>query len=316
MGGKIKMPHKFYTYKCISENAVQPAWFIYDKRVKSNDEIKKWKKNADLPVRVEILHLENKSLLESVAPGTTLAMFVTFHSFARFGGTGLHGLATRKILQLNANVPAQDIELSGVIPGELIAGSLELTLSIVVENTNKSSSRTVYATEKASNLYEESLLVHLEGNQALFPVKAIDFKTYDGVAPNGLYFLKKKFSPLDSNFNTSYTLYFNKNHPLFEQINSDNENDLTTHYLLKILMYDVYKSIVLDALDENSGLTKIEIDEDDLFSLRSVYSRILRDLISNYFPNKNLEDLQKMILGTEDSKNAIFTAIQDYIMGV
>lgn len=309
------MPHKFYSYKRISENAVQPAWFIFDKRAKNNDEIKKWKKNADLPVRIEILHLENKNLLEAAAQGTTLAMYVTFHSLARFGGTGLHGLVTKKVLQLNTNELAQDIELSGVISGELIAGSLELTLSIVVENTAKSNFRNVYATEKGSSLYENSLLIHLEGNQALFPVKAIDFKTYDGVAPNALYFLKKKFSPLDSNFNTSYMLYFNKNHPLFEQINSDNENDLTTQYLLKILMYDVYKSIVLDALDENNGLSKIEIDEEDLFSLRSVYSRILSDLISRYFPTKSLEDLQKMVSGTEDSKNAVFTAIQDYIMG-
>ena len=55
------------------------------------------------------------------------------------------------------------------------------------------------------------------------------------------------------------------------KINSDNENNLAASYLIKMIMYDVYKTIIQDALDPDTGLNEITEQSDDLYSLQAVY---------------------------------------------
>lgn len=308
------MPKQFYSYKTIPEEAIQLTWYAYDSLVPKDGVIKRWKKNMDLEISIQAF-INNRAVLESVDKNSSVAFYICYHSLSKFGGTSLHGEA-KKITFKNNNESTQDLSFYDIIiPGKQIAGSTEIIFYAVLDNENLDSSFSIFAKEKGSILFEQSIILHLEGNQALFPVKAIDFSQNNDIpGKNALYFLKKKFMQLDSNFNSAYRLYFNTKHPLFNKINSDNENDLSSAYLIKMIMYDVYRTIVEDALDEQNGLQEISESTEDAYSLRAVYSRIIIDLM-NYFPNKDLDGMKQLLNSDEQSRNALYTAIQDYIIG-
>lgn len=80
-------------------------------------------------------------------------------------------------------------------------------------------------------------------------------------------------------------------------------------------MLDVYRTILLDALDNDRGLRELfeSATESDNYTLKAVYSRIVRQ-IQVYFPDKDLDGLKEMIHGDEFSRNKLFTALQDFIL--
>lgn len=307
------MSKKLYTYNTPPEEAIQIGWKIYDRDVPADGVIKSWKKNADLDVKVGMF--ANASELRAcIAPGAKLAFYLTYHSLKKWGGTGLQG--GDKVLSFEETGDTQlDCDIEYTIPGEELAGTVELAFIMALEG-EADKRLTTCATQVGSIIYENRIVIHLEGNQALFPVKAIDFSVPEIARPNALYYLNRKFKQLNSNFNSSYTLYFNSSHPLFKKINMDSQNESSNQYLLRTIMYDVYRTIVLDALDEVHGLTEIQIPEndEDCFSLSAVYSRIVGDIIRIYFPEKDLVGMKKMI-SDEESRNRLLTAIQDYILG-
>ncbi len=309
------MPKNFYSYKTIPEESIQLTWYIYDSLLPKDGVIKRWKKNMDLNISLR-LFVNNTAVINNVDEGCSVSFYICYHSLNKLGGTSLHGLA-RKIAFKQNGEPTQDISIDDIIiPGEEIAGATEITFYAVLESSSAEPEITVFAKEKGAILFEQSILLQLEGNQALFPVKAIDFSESDEVkGKKALYFLKRRFSQLDSNFNSAYCLYFNKTHILFSKINSDNEKDLAASYLLKMIMYDVYKTIVEDALDKDSGLTEIQNSSDEVFTLRAVYSRIIQDLMTLYFPGKDLDGMKNLLTADESARNSLYTAIQDYIIG-
>ena len=83
-------------------------------------------------------------------------------------------------------------------------------------------------------------------------------------------------------------------------------------------MYDVYKTIVEDALNNDSfdELDNFSGDDtQDIFSLRSVYSRIINELIEKNFQGKNLKYLKELSKKSNTEKKELITAIQSYILG-
>ena len=308
------MPNRTYTYVTLPDECIQIEWKIYDKKIPEDGVIKSWKKNADLDVKIG-MYINLQYLNAIISEGAKAAFYISYHSLKKFDGTGLQ--RGDKLLDYEKiNETGMDFDFNYTIPGDIIAGSLELTFTIALEEGAKQNNRQ-FATQPGSILYEKSILVHLEGNQALFPVKAIDFSSSDIDRPNALYYLSRKFKQLDSNFTSSYTLYFNSIHPLFKKINIESQSESSNQYLLKTIMYDVYRTIVLDALDDIHGLNELDEteNEENSFSLQSVYSRIIRDLIRIYFPDKDLAGLRNMINSDEDSRNKLLTAVQDYILG-
>lgn len=309
------MPKSFYSYKTIPEDAIQLTWYVYESLLPKDGVIKQWKKNKNLKISVRAF-INNVAVIESVQNGSSVSFYICYHSLNKYGGTSLHGLARKAPFRISEE-PTQDISISDIeIPGTEIAGSTEITFYAVLEKVDESNEISIFAHEKGSILFENSVMLHLEGNQALFPVKAIDFsESSEIVGKNSLYFLKKRYLQLESDFRTAYTLFFNSKHILFSKINSENENDLASSYLLKMIMYDVYRTIVEDALNQESGLTEIIDSKDEVYTLRAVYSRIITDLITFYFPGKDLESMKKLLNSDESSRNALYTAIQDYIIG-
>ena len=187
---------------------------------------------------------------------------------------------------------------------------------LAISSEDKLEKKSEFAIEKGAVIFRTSVLLYLEGGQALFPVKAVYFKNRSGIARNALYYLRKKYIDLDSNFNAAYTLFFNIEHPLFKKINSDLENDVATNYLLKMIMFDVYRTIIFDALDKKNGLDELsESFEENAFTLRAVYSKILNEVKERYFPEKNLASLKEMVNQGEEQRNSLYTAIQEYVFG-
>ena len=80
-------------------------------------------------------------------------------------------------------------------------------------------------------------------------------------------------------------------------------------------MLDVYRTILLDALDDDRGLKEIyeSTSDSENYTLKAVYSRIVHQM-QEYFPDKDLDGLKDMIHGDEYSRNKIFTALQDFIL--
>lgn len=307
------MAKKLYTYNTLSDDCIQLEWYVYGKRVPEDGVVKSWKKNADLDIQLS-MYVDTQKLRSCMAKGSKVAFYFSYHSLKKLNGTGLQG--GDKLLTFDERSSSLDYDFAYTILGEYLAGSVELTFTIALIK-GSDETRTVCATQVGSVLYENSILVHLEGNQALFPVKAIDFSVSEIARPNALYYLSRKFKQLDSNFNSSYTLYFNSSHPLFKKINIESQNESSNQYLLRVIMYDVYRTIVMDALDEVHGLSEIVDAEnnEDVFSLQAVYSRIIQDLINIYFPNKDLPGMRKMMSSDEESRNRLLTAVQDYILG-
>ncbi len=308
------MSRDFYSYVTLPDEAVQIEWSAYDMKIPENGLIKQWKKNDDLDIGVYLILVQDQ-LKSSVIPGSDISINFYWHSPKGREGSFIHGCSKRiKYIPDNTS-NIMEIYESFTIDGTMIAGAIEVSCAIVVDSCPKIDRPTIYAREKGSVIYKSSIILTLEGTQALFPVAAVDFSELTNVANDSLYFLKRIYSQLDSNFNSAYKLYFNSKHPLFSAINSNNENDETAQYLLKLIMYDVYRTIVVDALSEN-GLQEIFFDEKEAFSLRSIYSKLIMSLQENsVLMNKDLDSLKKMMnSGSEEDRNAIFTAIQAYIM--
>lgn len=307
------MSKKIYTYKTIPQKTFEITWFIYDRKIKNNAEIKTWKKNAPLKLHLDI-YVALQTLNEAIAPGVQVDFLINYHSIFRDGGTGLQGNSYSTPYKKDDENRTMDFAIDCEIPGEKIAGALEISF-IVCVSKSENSDISIYATKTGSILYEQKIVVYLEGTQALFPVKAIDFSKDERAFPQSLYFLQRKFSQLESNFNTAYKLYFNTSHPLFNKINDDNLSDNANQYILRLIMLDVYRTILLDALDNDRGLRELfeSATESDNYTLKAVYSRIVRQ-IQVYFPDKDLDGLKEMIHGDEFSRNKLFTALQDFIL--
>ena len=307
------MAKKIFTYKTIPQDTFEITWFIYDRKVKNNAEIKTWKKNAPLKLHLDI-YTALQDLNNSITPGANVDFLINYHSIFSYGGTGLQGNVYSTPYSFNNTDKSMDFSIDCEIPGEKIAGALEISFLVCLTNS-EASDISIYATKPGSILYEEKILVYLEGNQALFPVKAIDFSKDDRAFSNSLYFLQRKYSQLDSNFNSAYKLYFNTSHPLFNKINDDNLSDSSNQYILKLIMLDVYRTILLDALDDDRGLKEIyeSTSDNENYTLKAVYSRIVHQM-QEFFPDKDLDGLKGMIHGDEYSRNKIFTALQDFII--
>src|SRR5574344_328712 len=308
------MINKIYTYKTISPDAFSITWNIADKRINNDAIIKQWKKNADIEGYVDLFDINTKEIGTCITSNDTLTFYVICESLLSSGGTGIHSVIGQKNY-----IPTDDeISIPFFICVEQEAGDIELTIYAALNKSVPSRDVSLSATQKGSVLYENSIRMHLEGNQALFPVKAIDFSKENKIAPNALYYLRKKYSTLDSNFTASYLLNFNTKHPLFKTINDDTISEKDTQYIIKMIMYDVYRTIIYDALSDN-GLQEINTtlleNNQEHFKLETVYTRIVSELISVYFPNSNLLYLKHLASGTDEDRNNLDTAIQSYILG-
>ena len=85
-------------------------------------------------------------------------------------------------------------------------------------------------------------------------------------------------------------------------------------------MFDVYKTIILDALD-NESFVELQTDfSEDSCSLRAIYSNLIGNILESFYDqNETLLSLRQKIHGQgasqEWERNKLFTALQEYIFG-
>lgn len=309
------MAKKIFTYKTIPDDVIQVGWKVYGRPIPESREIKAWRKNLDLQLTTEIF-INVEEFNKYLFPGCNFSFYVVWNSLAGENGTSLQNCCYSCKYDHEKDDKIKEFCFDSTIPGEKIAGTIEISLIVAISNSINTIELSTLATKKGTMVYKTSEVLHLEGGQALFPVKAVAFSMRTGIAKHSLYYLKKKYTDLDSNFNAAYTLFFNTEHPLFKKINSDVENDLAVNYLLKMIMFDVYRTIIYDALDYEHGLTEfVETLDFDSATVKAVYSKILSEVREKYFPEKDLKALKLLAHGTENERNLLYTAIQEYIFG-
>jgi len=201
------MSNKLYSYKVIPFDSIDVTWKVYGKMMKDSAEIKQWKKNKDLSIDVSLYIIDQKQILEAIPNNSSVSIFIYYESLTSSCGTGLHNVVSQQRFLTKAN---EAIDLNNItIDGSKLAGAVKLTVCIALSGTVNNLDSSVFATKKGAVLFENSIVIYLEGTQALFPTKAIDFSKENNISPNALYFLVNNYSQLDSNFNTAYTLFFN-----------------------------------------------------------------------------------------------------------
>lgn len=317
------MKDVLYSYITIPDEYLNFEWNIDGRSIPKNKE-KNWKKgqSIDILLSIDIENLE-KFETECFHKDSVIGFNASFATFPKDFGTSIQGIIGSVPFEFGKS----HYEISGRINGNEIAGKLSLKFGVYLVNEIQTNTKTIFATKKGAVLYEnDEEFLYLEGSQALFPVKAIDFTDPQfGMASNALYYLSRTFGDMDANFNTAYTLFFNTKNKIYQQINSgileQETPDISSQYLLKIIMYDVYKTIVTDALSKNSLLNSESLskvyDEASALTVEAVYSNILKDLIENILQGETVESLKDVMSenswGNEIKRNKLYTAIQEYI---
>jgi len=309
------MHNSVFSYITLPQNTFDVSWNVSGIPRRTNDAIKNWTKNMALSGTVSLLVQSNtKELAAFFDSKSRFSFVVSVQSLLSSGGTGLQELVVKQPFTLSKNT--NEITIPFTINGELIAGDIELLLYIVLSEKVVNTKSSLFPTNKGSIIYQTGITLRLEGNQALFPVKAIDFSSSQQLAHDSLFYLDRKYSSLDSNFSTAYTLFFNMSHPLFKLINSDSENDKVSQYLIKLIMNDVYRILVQDALESLQELNLSLLDSaHDFYSLARVYTSIIADLLRQYFPDKDFHYLHDLAKKPYEQRVALDTAIQSYTMG-
>lgn len=311
------MAEKIFTYKQIPSQLIESHWSLndYNITIEKRDTSKKlpgWQKNENVQVCCE-LYYNSSDLEKYIRQDRSASFYLLYHSRNDKEGTSIHGL----IKQVPFSNKTSQIILEGEIPGEKIAGIVEISLifsldKIIDFEVEETSETKLLAKDIGAILYEETKTVILEGEQSYFPVADIDFEK-NGFPAHALYFLQRNHTELDVDFATAYRLYFNNQHPQFNRINDIKENE-GKDFLLNMIVYDVYKQLIMNALDDEN-FEMPEEDNPDNHSVCYVYARLLSYIQKYYFSNESLDELRKKA-HSDDSKvyNAFVCALQDFLL--
>lgn len=311
------MAEKIFTYKQIPSQLIESHWSLndYTVTIEKRDSAKKlpgWQKNENVQVSCE-LYYNGDELAKYIRKDRAASFYLLYHSRNDKEGTSIHGL----IKKLPFSEDSNQITLEGNIDGQKIAGIIEISIVLSINKLidtkiEESKEIKLLAKDIGAILYEETKTVILEGEQSYFPVADIDFEK-NGFPANALYFLQRNHTELDVDFSTAYRLYFNNKHPQFNRINDIKENQ-GKDFLLNMIVYDVYKQLIMNALaDETFEIP--EEDNPDNHTVRYVYARLLNYIQKYYFSNESISELRKNAY-SDDCKiyNTFICALQDFLL--
>lgn len=313
------MAEKIFTYKQIPDRLIETHWSLndYTVTIEKRDSSKKlpgWQKNDSVQVTCE-LYFNPSDLADYIRKDRKASFYLLYHSRNDKEGTSIHGLIQK--ISFSDNI--SQLTLEGEIPGEKIAGIIEISLVLsldgIIDDKNEIEEikgTQLLAKDIGAILYEEIKTVILEGEQSYFPVADIDFEKH-GLPAHALYFLQRNHTELDVDFSTAYRLYFNNQHPQFSKINDIKESE-SKDFLLNMIVYDVYKQLIMDALDDKNFEMPAEENPED-HSVRYVYARLISYVQKYYFSNESLDDLRKKA-HSDDTKtyNNFICALQDFLL--
>ena len=312
------MADRIFTYKQIPDKSIDTYWSLNDYIVQfeKSEHIKKlpgWQKNDNVSVTVEF-YIKPEEIEEYIRPDREASFYLQYHSKSDREGTSIRGVICKEKFVEDKT----QYNITGTVPGEKIAGVMELSLSLCIDNKLeerkvKDNDYLLLASDVGSIIYEDIKTVILEGETSYFPVADIDFEK-SGYPAKALYFLQKnKFTSLDSDFSTAYRLYFNNTHPQFTKINEIKETE-SQDYLLNMIVYDVYKQLIMNALDDDT-FTMPEEDNPENHTVRYVYARLINQLRKQYFSNASLKTLREMAHSDDSATtNKFLCALQSLLL--
>lgn len=292
------MSKEVFTYKQVPYDAIECHWMLNDNIMGNGGDDEKlpgWQKNADIYLVCEVF-INARAIDSCIRHDCGASFFVMYHSISNRGGTSVHGLVCKQ--KYNGS-EASRIVLEGLVKGTEIAGTVTFTLMLCIDehkgNFDKDASfdETIMAKEYGQIIYRTSKNIILEGRQTYFPVADIDFSK-KGYNSSAFYFLQKSAnSTLDSDFFAAYCLYFNNKHPLFNRINEDAPEE---SHVFSMILYDVYRQLIMDALDvfgkKDSPTMEGERKKGD-HTVRAVYITLLEDL-KKQFGGNSVEQIAEM----------------------
>ena len=316
-----------YTYKTIQSSLIESTLTLWSETgrelVIHNDDfnkddsmlLKSWQKDKDISVQLD-LNIEEEDMaavFSTIRPDREAGIFLIYHSLstAHSSGTSISGLIARTELDSSK----KSYHLEGKIPGTKVAGLVEISVVISLDAVHQPELKVltknllVLAKEIGSKLWEKSVTVTLEGKVSFFPTEDFDFSK-EGYPRNALYFLNRKNCSLDADFTTKYTLYFNNKHEEFIKINSPEED---RNDLLQLIKLDIYKQIIMDALQEEGFEYSTELKNESQ-SVRDVYTRLLKNISDKYFNGVDYKELKKYADPKSNYYNKFVMALQDSVL--
>lgn len=310
------MADRIFTYKQVPRERIELHWSFNDGTVslesgEGSKKIPGWQKNEDVSVLCELFY--NASELSNyIRPDRTVSFYLMYHSRNDRGGTGIRGL----IKKIPFDKTIDEFAIGGTIPGKNLAGVVDISLCLSLDgkldwNGTESEISPLLAKGIGEILYEETQTIILEGEESYFPVADIDFEK-SGFPAKALYFLQRSHTELDVDFFTAYRLYFNNKHPLYNKIN-DKRLSESKDFLLNMIMYDVYRQLVLNALNDES-FTMPEDEEEDNHSVRFVYANLVQQL-QKYYDGESLDSLRKKAQSDDSGTyNRFICSLQDFLL--
>jgi hypothetical protein len=190
---------------------------------------------------------------------------------------------------LRSSIPAMPVLngenlLKAIIPGSTLGGTLTIEVSLVLRRPGSAVSP-LAPSRPGLLLWRKSEQLALEGSGGRFPTISTDFAA-EGIVGEimGLWYLHISDSDLQANCTSAVTLYINSANPSIQDVLV--AGDARNSQLVKFMMYDVYRQLMMAAILHEEFDDRLEYDRGSL-------GDILVTLLKIFFPGSDIGQLRR-----------------------
>ncbi len=201
-------------------------------------------------------------------------------------GTELRGRGAH--LDLACDAGTQSLTLNADVPGSLLAGEIELTVTLT------STAESIATSSLAPNrpgalLWRTSRNLRLEGSASRFPMEWADFSASPALPDGAAWYLNWDTSDLGDSLTGGVRLYLNRAHPLFSQIAEHTASEDLERAAYESLFFDVGRALITGALRDAEFLREPESYSDDSIGAT------VRRLLNLHFPGESFGALADLL---------------------
>lgn len=218
-------------------------------------------------------------------PEARLRLVVSWHAL----GTTLRGVGNTVVLPESGEL--RESMALFLDPGQL-GGTLLLRTSIsLVERTEK---RPLVAHRPGSILWEDEHELRLEGSGSRFPTTVVDFSKSDlGLPSKAAWRLEWDREDFELPVLGGMQLFLNSAHPRIKEM-VENPRDPSSELILSMMQFDVARTLVQGALDNEQFLSR-----EEPWPQESV-GRVIHRLFNTHFRGQSPEALKRQLEADPD----------------
>lgn len=277
----------------VSDETVDPGpWRLGDDQGELADRLEYWDPDTNLLLQRQLL-VDLDRLKDETHLGGGCRLDVA--SLWRSDRTRLRAAGTPVPLDEHHGLVAVSVALE--VPGGLVGGTLEVR-TVVVRGDDDLDAPSYVARRAGAILWEDRVLVDLEGGSARFPVTVLDFSTLPGVHPDAAWALDWSPHELGQPVLGALRLLVNaRNDVVVRAVTTGNE-DPVAPIVSSAIRYDVARTLVYGALmsDEfRAARSSFETDS---------VGRMLSDLLDRYWPGVDTATLSARLHDVPHRLNA------------